>query len=234
VIRHLSFYLSNDAILFTKLCRTLKHLLVLQKKANIAEKKRIASSSSSTDEDSKDAKIAAAAALLGASVNGSSNGANGDLNHDGTIRDDSLEISAEFEDIIADIILPSFSLMPSSMGLSSDVWSLFKEMPYQLRYRLYGYWKTSVYDKYPELIIQRADTTARTRYFRKRVAAGNVKECGRMLVKFSLNNPIIVFDLILEQIQVIEHTNCLCCAVLCCSVLFWWLTRRDIFVVIYA
>jgi hypothetical protein len=109
VLRHLSFHLASDAILFAKLCRTLKHLLVLQKKAE--QKQR-----PTENKDSRDAKITAAATALG-------------LNNDDTM----VEISPEFEDIIADVLLPSFSLMSSSMGLSSDVWSLFKEMPYQVR-----------------------------------------------------------------------------------------------------
>lgn len=109
------------------------------------------------------------------------------------------------ESLLADTLLPAFSLMTSCHGLSEELWSVLKQLPFELRYRLYGHWQSTVYDSHPELQQQRSSILSRARYFRKRIAAAKVKECSRLILKFSENNPILVFDLLLQQIQAFDN-----------------------------
>jgi hypothetical protein len=98
--------------------------------------------------------------------------------------------STIFEDVIADILLPAFSLFPASThGASEELWSVLKPLPYEYRYRLYGYWESKVYEMTPELQQQKSSVLYRARYFRKRIAAAKVKECSRLILKFAENNP---------------------------------------------
>lgn len=116
------------------------------------------------------------------------------------------EISVELENILCVNLLPSFSLLPANVALSNELWSVLSRMSYQVRYRLYGAWRdSSNTSSEPELIAMRLQAVSSTKYFRKRVAASRVKECGRMLVKFCLPNPLICFQLILEQIQAFDN-----------------------------
>jgi len=115
------------------------------------------------------------------------------------------KIPLDVEEIIVNTLLPSFSLIPSNCGLSSELWGVFHQLSYKLRYKFYGYWKNALYDKHSELSLQRVHTINRTKYFRKRISGARAKECGRLLVKISLNNPLIAFDLLLDQVQVFDN-----------------------------
>lgn len=106
------------------------------------------------------------------------------------------------EKILCECILPAYSLLPSSCPTANDLWNVLKQLPYSERFRLYTYWKHVVYEQSAELKFIKVQTVKATKYFRKRVASGKLKEIGRQLVRFSHNNPLIVLNLILEQLQV--------------------------------
>lgn len=117
----------------------------------------------------------------------------------------SFAFSPVLEDLVADTLLPAFSLMPSSHGSSEELWCVLKQLPFELRYRLYGHWQTAVYSSCPELQQAKASVLHRARYFRKRIAAAKVKECSRLILKFCENNPLLVLDLLLQQIQSFDN-----------------------------
>ena len=42
------------------------------------------------------------------------------------------------EDIISRVLLPASTMVPSNLGLSSEVWCLLSLFPYHTRFRFYG------------------------------------------------------------------------------------------------
>ncbi|KAK3741029.1 hypothetical protein RRG08_005719 [Elysia crispata] len=106
-----------------------------------------------------------------------------------------------FLNVIEEVLLPSLSLLPNNCAMAEEIWSLLKLYPYEIRYRLYGTWKNESYFIHPILIRTRADTLDRAKYITKRLSKETVKPSGRQLGKLSHNNPGIVFDYLLTQIQ---------------------------------
>jgi hypothetical protein len=80
--------------------------------------------------------------------------------------------SEAFVNVIADVLLPSLSLMQANVFLSEALWSVMKELPYSTRYMLYGYWLDSVYNSSPALIAKKCAVVKRTKDFRKSIVAG--------------------------------------------------------------
>jgi THO complex subunit 2 len=114
-------------------------------------------------------------------------------------------LSEELEDFVCRRILVAFSLIPSNVGLSVDLWAVLSLLPYPQRYRIYGDWLQEIYDSSVELSILRSHINNQTKYFRKRISAAAARSCGRLLSKFSLSNPLLVFDLILQQVQAFDN-----------------------------
>jgi len=184
VLKHLNVYLCNDVVTWTRLCRIMAHIVT-----NYMKDRRAKSQPAST-------------------------GNVGAIQASATTTDDDDELLSQIEDMIGDVLLPAFSLMAPSHSSSHELWLVLKQLPYEMRYRLYGYWQTTIYTSKPELMALKASVLHRAKYFRKRIAAATVKECSRLILKFAENNPILVFQLLLQQIQSFDNminpvTDCL-------------------------
>ena len=115
--------------------------------------------------------------------------------------------------LLADVLLPAYTVLPSNASLSSSMWSVLCRLKYEHRYALYGEWHYRLtcqsdpptHLDIPELTVAYYQTVARTKYFRKRIAAARVKECARLLVKFALSAPTLVFELILAQVRQFDN-----------------------------
>lgn len=110
-------------------------------------------------------------------------------------------LTRDTTEIICDSILPAFAMVPSNPGLTSDLWSMLSVLPYQDRFKLYGYWKDVAYGASPEAAAQRAHAIQGTKYYRKRISGSNFRECSRVLAKFIYSNPLVVLDEVLAQVE---------------------------------
>ena len=50
---------------------------------------------------------------------------------------------ATFLCLIEEVLLPTLSLLDCPAVQSEEIWQIFKALNYEMRYRLYGYWKVS-------------------------------------------------------------------------------------------
>ena len=116
-------------------------------------------------------------------------------------------LSPLIESYIKLIILPSFSLSTTTTALTFDLWSILSLLHYEQRYSIYGYWHYNLYSDtaVPELYTIQQYTINKTKYFRKRLSTNNLKEMARLLLKFSINNPTCVYDLLLQQVQSFDN-----------------------------
>ncbi|XP_074649653.1 THO complex subunit 2-like isoform X2 [Tubulanus polymorphus] len=103
--------------------------------------------------------------------------------------------------LIDEVILPSLSLLDGNCCMSEEVWCLVKMFPYEYRYRLYGQWKNDTCSSQAVLIRLKGDSIEKAKYILKRLTKENVKPLGRQIGKLSHNNPGIIFEYVLSQIQ---------------------------------
>merc|ERR1711937_663235 len=82
-------------------------------------------------------------------------------------------------------LLPTLSLLDCPAVQSEELWQILKALNYEMRYRLYGYWKNSSFKLHPKLIMAQAKAVDRTKYVLKRLTKDTVKQSGRQLGKIS-------------------------------------------------
>ena len=93
------------------------------------------------------------------------------------------------------------------MAHSASLWSVLSPLPYPVRYRVYGVWHHTTFTPpcHLHLSIHHAHLLSKTKYFRKRISLAKVKDCSRLLLKFALASPTVVFSLILQQLQQFDN-----------------------------
>ena len=111
------------------------------------------------------------------------------------------QVYATFLQLLEDVLFPTLTLLDCCVVQSEEIWQVLKHLNYELRYRLYGYWKNASYKLHPHLILSQAKSVDRTKYILKRLTKDTVKQSGRQLGKISHSNPGSLFDTILVQIQ---------------------------------
>ncbi|KAJ1984161.1 THO2 plays a role in transcriptional elongation [Dimargaris verticillata] len=102
---------------------------------------------------------------------------------------------------IRQYLLPALGLAPVNTGLVGDAWDLLTLFPYQVRYGVYGEWKTSTYQKHPELKAVHAKVANETRATLRRLSTRTIKTMGRRFAKIAHANPTVVFGISLDQLQ---------------------------------
>lgn len=110
-------------------------------------------------------------------------------------------------------LLPALSMLDGSVAASNDVWNVLSLFSYETRYMFYGEWKERVYQRIPELKIQRAKADADTKRVLKTMTLDNLKEKSRVLAKLASSNPCIVFNAALNQVQ--TYDNLIACVIEC-------------------
>jgi THO complex subunit 2 len=113
------------------------------------------------------------------------------------------EFTEEVEVILADVLMPSLQLLPANPAASNEVWDILVHYHYEVRYRLYYQWKTS--QKYPALIVSRAEAANEAKKLLRRISTDNVRSIGRQLGRITHSAPFPPFEQILGQIQ--TYTN---------------------------
>ena len=128
---------------------------------------------------------------------------------EGSFIDDVDEKILEF---VERVLVASLSLFPFNPAIASDLWSVLSLLPYHIRYALYAAWRKYGLEKAalgstidpPKPLAQiesEVTTGISTKYLLKRMAQDNIKDMGRQVSKVAHNNPLVVFTLILNQIE---------------------------------
>jgi THO complex subunit 2 len=109
-------------------------------------------------------------------------------------------------------LVPSISHFPNNPAIASELWSVLMLLPYQIRYALYsssrklGLEKAALrsMSRPPKPLLQiesEVNTSISTKFIFKRMSKENVKDMGRQLARVAHNNPMVVFTLMLNQIE---------------------------------
>jgi THO complex subunit 2 len=109
-------------------------------------------------------------------------------------------------------LVPSISYFPNNPAIASELWSVLELLPYQIRYALYGSSRKLGLEKAALRSMSRplkplfqieseVNTSISTKFIFKRMSKENVKDMGRQLARVAHNNPMVVFTLMLNQIE---------------------------------
>ena len=117
-----------------------------------------------------------------------------------------IKISDNFENIVTNVLFPALSLSQANVFLSETLWSILRYLPYNTRYKLYGYWQDAVYDLSPELMAAKVKIVNETKTFRKTIVKGKkIKETSRYFAKLALSHPTIVMTMMLENMASFDN-----------------------------
>ena len=122
------------------------------------------------------------------------------------------DVDEKILEFVERVLVASLSLFPFNPAIASDLWSVLSLLPYHIRYALYAAWRKYGLEKAalastidpPKPLAQiesEVTTGISTKYLLKRMAQDNIKDMGRQVSKVAHNNPLVVFTLILNQIE---------------------------------
>jgi len=110
------------------------------------------------------------------------------------------------EKLVSTVLLPGLSLTTANCGLSNELWSVLKSLPYTNRFRLYAEFKSSGYKADGRLIKAEAESRYNTRGATQRIANETIRQQGRVIGKVAHSNPLIVFQKLAETVQAMPNT----------------------------
>ena len=117
------------------------------------------------------------------------------------IKQEDAESRSVWESIIRSHLIPAISLSDPNPALIFDFWDLLSMLSYLTRFSMYGEWKDRSYKKMPELRVRRAEAERDAKGILKRLSIDNVKQFGRSLAKIGHTNPLVLFEIALNQVQ---------------------------------
>jgi len=131
------------------------------------------------------------------------------------IDNNDLIIEEPVVNLLQRFLIPSLSHFPHNLSISDELWSVVSLLPYHIRYVLYDSWRgpglekaaltsssSTTYDDKPLVQIQsEVSTMIHTRWLLRRMSRDNVRDMGRQISKVSHNNPLVLFTLVLSQIE---------------------------------
>jgi len=119
--------------------------------------------------------------------------------------------------------LPTISLFKSNPAPSLELWEVLKLLPYAARYQMFDEWKgqsmerkaigaralagkgVDEYEKPLHRVQSEVATGLEARAALKRLTKDNAKDIGKKLAKAVHPNPIVVFNVILGQIETYDN-----------------------------
>jgi len=115
-------------------------------------------------------------------------------------------------EFIERVLVAPLSLFPYNPAITSELWSVLSTLSYNIRYALYAAWRKHGLEKAalrsnvqpfkPLAQIESEVTTGiSTKYLLKRMSKDNIKDMGKQVSKVAHNNPLVVFTLMLNQIE---------------------------------
>lgn len=103
--------------------------------------------------------------------------------------------------MLREFLLPAISFSEGNPGTMASIWEILCRFSFQERYSLYGEWGTEFYKKTIEAKLLKARVERSVKYVMRRVEKNNIRRCGRDIGKLAHSNPMIVFNVILDQVQ---------------------------------
>lgn len=115
-------------------------------------------------------------------------------------------------EFIEKVLVAPLSLFPYNPAIASELWSVLSTLSFHIRYALYATWRKHGLEKAalrskvqpPKPLAQiesEVSTGISTKYLLKRMSKDNIRDMGKQVSKVAHNNPLVVFTLMLNQIE---------------------------------
>ena len=204
ILQRVGLFLYQSPKLFTMLCRLLKahiNVVVPSIAQNNNQKLKVtatAPNSSSSSSATKTDPIAAPMSLESISLKNS-------------LEQSFLSSIAPAMEVVANILLPALTVGEANAFLSSQVWDVIEQLPFQVRFRLYDMWrgpglgKEAIGKKQNETVDAETKALHHARAVLKRLSKDNIKVMGRNVAKYTHNCPMIVYNYVLNQIESFDN-----------------------------
>mmetsp|Transcript_17559 Transcript_17559/g.54884 ORF Transcript_17559/g.54884 Transcript_17559/m.54884 type:complete len:364 (+) Transcript_17559:1161-2252(+) len=115
--------------------------------------------------------------------------------------------------LVKNLLMPSLSLVPCNPGLVMEMWASIQALPYRDRHVLYSArhrcGSTNDTRQHQQLELTRAECCAcyEVKQALKRLAneKKSSKQVGRQLAKIAHSNPVVLFDVLLTQVEAYDN-----------------------------
>ncbi len=114
-------------------------------------------------------------------------------------------------DIVSTVLLPSFSKIQCNPSAASRLWELMSLLPYDVRYRVYDSWKgnalgkQAIDEKPLEVVFAEVKVLHGVKGPLKRLTKETTKLMGRQIAKYTHSCSLIVFEWILNQVEMFDN-----------------------------
>lgn len=98
-------------------------------------------------------------------------------------------------------LLGAISVSQSSFAVSALFWNLLSRFNVSERYSLYSFWMHTTYESCSGLQCVKELVSKASKYLNRRLSADSRREFGRMLVRFSHNNPVIILNDLIVAVE---------------------------------
>ncbi|KAG6833844.1 hypothetical protein H0H87_011778 [Tephrocybe sp. NHM501043] len=98
-------------------------------------------------------------------------------------------------------LLRALPLIRGNAVCTVEVWNIIRQYSTTSRWRLYGEWKTTMYDSHPELRVRASQARSETKGILRRLSINTNDTLSGTVAKLAHSNPCIFFDRAVHQIM---------------------------------
>lgn len=102
-------------------------------------------------------------------------------------------------------LLPALPLIRGNAVCTVEVWNIIRQYETTARWRLYGEWKTTVYNSHPELRIRHVQADRESKGILRRLAHNTIDSLSGAVAKLAHSNPCIFFTNAVNQIMAYDN-----------------------------
>lgn len=88
-----------------------------------------------------------------------------------------------------------------------DIWNIIRQYDVTLRWRLYGEWKSHVYDSHPELRVREVQADRESKGLLRRLSLNTIETISASVGKLAHSNPCILFRNAVNQVMAYDNLS---------------------------
>ncbi|KAK0191289.1 transcription factor/nuclear export subunit protein 2-domain-containing protein [Armillaria mellea] len=102
-------------------------------------------------------------------------------------------------------LLPALTLIRGNAVCTVEVWNIIRQYETTARWRLYGEWKSHIYDSHPELGVRRVEADRESKGILRRLSHNTIDSLSGTVAKLAHSNPCIFFINAVNQIMAYDN-----------------------------
>ncbi|KIK65595.1 hypothetical protein GYMLUDRAFT_70692 [Collybiopsis luxurians FD-317 M1] len=107
--------------------------------------------------------------------------------------------------VVRQYILPSLPFIHGNAVYIVEIWNIIRQFDINLRWRLYGEWRSHTYKSHPELRIRQVQADRESKGILRRLSHKTIDSLSGPLAKLAHSNPCILFTNAVNQIMAYDN-----------------------------